>query len=715
MRRSSTPQRWLWRALLLILLIFAAAVAGGIFYLKNRISPERISAEATALISRNFGLGLTIGELNLTWSGNISLKRVCVRNEAMSSPRCLFAADIAELDLRLLPLLKKQIEIRGAWLENGELNLFSETAEGSDKKKTVRKSWELPPRSAQSSENETGIAEAGGAPLMLRLEHLRIRNAVIAHEARALPLPLGHSNVSLELEKAGKRLLLQGQLPDQSRLKAELELNIRDFFRTAQFIVAEGKLAYEDHVSGILECERCDLSALDARAGFLTGSFRLEASGQKVVLQAENMQLTTKVIYTPHLTLKGNATFALPEFYPTAGEGSLTGQGLSLAYRKLAGSKETGLAVEFDVAADLARLPGLTGIEGTAVARGRVSNRSPYAFFSLKNFSASAAGMAISAEKLNGELSGQRIRLNKQNVLLAGNAAEITLDADIAGRIPSIAGSLAFRELRLTNLSDTTTPAPKAEPKKAASQASSTPHLRASIQLSATALNLGKLKTGPLSAQLISDGTITELRSWQVEFGQGRMQGSYQRFPDGKQNLVFRVISVKAQEFRELLGFKATLYGTVDAEGRLAFAGNTADALLKTAAGQVHFRLGRGKIRDSFLQKGVLSGPLHKLEEKFSDIEFASAQAELLLTENKIEIRRFYFDAEEWNVTYRAEADRNWQGKAALVFRFRSSFVENVANPLHMGVADRKDGDFYDLPFACRGAVLSGDCYKKNW
>ncbi|HRP70118.1 MAG TPA: hypothetical protein PLY93_11350, partial [Turneriella sp.] len=62
-----------------------------------------------------------------------------------------------------------------------------------------------------------------------------------------------------------------------------------------------------------------------------------------------------------------------------------------------------------------------------------------------------------------------------------------------------------------------------------------------------------------------------------------------------------------------------------------------------------------------------------------------------------------------------AEANRAGEGKAALEFKFRPSFVENVANPLLLGIENRKEGEFHDLPFACRGNVFSGNCYKQNW
>lgn len=712
MSRSRTPRRQFLRVLLLLVVFFAAALAGGFFYLKSRISPEKISAEASAILRRRLGLSLSVGEVRMTWNGNAELRRICVRNESMQSTRCLLSADIVQLDLRLLPLLHKQLEIRGAHLDNCELNLFSEVVETPEKKKAIRKSWEgtLPPL----SETAPGGASSVAAPAV-KMDNLSIRHAVIAHEERILPIPLGRTAVSLDLRDAGKRLALQAQLPDNSRIGAELKLKITDFLATARLLAAGPRLADTDQVSGVIECERCNLSAVDSRAGSLTGRLQVSAAAKEFTVSGEAVQVTTRNASAPSLVWQGNAALVLPDLYPTGGEGKLTAPGLSLQYRGLAGSARKGIEADFDAQADLARLPGNKALQGTAALHGQLRNRVLSASFSLHNFSTTMGGLSVAAAKLDGKLMDNRIHLTKQKVTLAGNFAEVTLDADTGSNPPSIQGSVAFRELNLDALTRQSRPAANSDARPAQAESAEPARVKVQIALSADALRLDKLKTGPLRAQVFSDGRMTDVKSWQVEFGQGRIQGSYQKQAGGTQNLAFRAAGVKAQNLNALLGFKATVYGTIDADARLGFTGSSLDSVLRTGSGQLSFRLGRGKIRDSFLQKGVLSGPLHKLEEKFADIEFASAQAEVRLSPNKIEIKKFFFDAEEWNITYRAESDAAWQGKAALAFRFRSSFVENVANPLHLGISDRRDGDFYDLPFACRGAVLTGDCYKKNW
>jgi hypothetical protein len=81
-----------------------------------------------------------------------------------------------------------------------------------------------------------------------------------------------------------------------------------------------------------------------------------------------------------------------------------------------------------------------------------------------------------------------------------------------------------------------------------------------------------------------------------------------------------------------------------------------------------------------------------------------------------VSLKKLNFDAGEFDVNMRAESAAGGQGKATLNFRFRASFVENVANPLHMGIeSSARRRLLYDLPFACRGEVFSSACYTKNW
>lgn len=712
MPAEAARRRWLIRALLALLLLSIALVVGGIFYLKSRISPAAFSAEVSALLRRRFGLALTVGELEFTWAGNARLRHICIRNEKMRSTRCLLAADIVELDFKLLPLLRKEIHVRGMKISRCELNLFSEKWQTAEKNFQVVKSWEF---SAPTPTLDTAKESSTAQAIALQLDHVEIDNGLIAHEAEILPLPLGQMPFAASLRDAGKDLHLNLDLPDSGRVEAQLALQIADFASTARRLLHQLYLSDNDKISGTLVCTRCNLSRVDERLQHLTGKLEIEFAGKELQLRSRDAHITSHYAHAPQLLWDGTAKLQLPQLVPLSGEGTFTGQGLVVQYLRLAGSEKAGIESDFSANLDLARLPKISGFKGELKAQGSVRNRVVAAHFVVQNFATDKAPFPITAENLEGNLRENTIALRRQKALLGKNAAELSLDFTIKNTSRSVSGTIAFGELNLddwlrTNAAADSGNAPTARTKSAATQPFS-----AQLSIIASSCRYKDVQSGKLSARLMANEQSWELNPVELEFGRGRITGSYRRELSGRQNIQLRVASVRAQDLKALVPWKATLYGLLDAEASGSFTGNTPTAILQNGQGRLSLHLGRGKIKDSFLQKGIFTGPLHKLEDKFADIEFASAMAEARLDAGKLHIHKLAFDAEEWNVAYRAEADNTGQGKAELIFRFRESFVANVANPLHLGIAERKEGDFYDLPFVCRGKVSSGDCYRPNW
>lgn len=712
MRAKAARRQRFIRALLAFLLLASIFITSGIFYLKSRISPQTLSQEASALLRSRFGLALSVGELELTWTGNARLRQICIRNEKMRSERCLLSADIVELDLALLPLLRKEIHVRGLAIAQCEINLFSEKIETTEKKSQIRRSWEIEfPGQVSGTDSEPSTAQTVG----LQLHRVEIQNGVIAHEAEALPLPLGRIAFAAALRHSGKELRLNLDLPDRGHIAAELELRIADFRRAAQRLITELHLPENDRITGNVICTHCHLVRLDARVQYLTGKLKIDFIGTELQISSQDAQITTSYTYAPLLSWNGTVKLKLkmPQLYPLSGEGTLTGQGLLLAYAQLAGNDKTGIAADFTASIDLARLPKIAGFKGELKAQGSIRNGSVDAHFHARNFATDKAPIAITAEHLTGELRAGTISLRRQKVNLGKNAAEVSLDVKIKDATKTLTGSVAFAELNLDDWLKTNT---------AASSGGAFPSTKknslpfsAQLVLSASSLKYNNVQSGKFAALLAASGQSGELQLLGLEFGRGRITGSYRHEISGRRNIHLKISGIRMQDMKALLPWQATIYGVLDAEINGSFTGTTLGAVLQSGKGNLHVQIGRGKIKDSFLQKGIFNGPLHKLEDKFADIEFASATAEARLDGGKLHIPKLVFDAEEWNVTYRAESDSTGQGRAELVFRFRESFVANVANPLHLGIADRKDGDFYDLPFACRGKVASGECYQRNW
>ncbi len=663
-------RKWILRVALALLLLLICSAAGFIYFIRKNYSPEKVKKELEMAIRQKTGLDMSIGSLEFTWTGDIKLRQICIRNPLMKSDRCLIAANITHLDLRVLPLLKKRIEIRAAVLDDMALNLFVLEEKAANGKKTLLKSWEIPLR-------DDAIKTESGAVAEMRLDALKVGHGDINHEYAVLPLPLGKNQFSLAFsEGEEKSVRLDLEYANGGFTGFKLKVGSQNLLSSVKRLVREGQALDTDTVSGEFECKRCNAGAFDRRLGHVTGKFDLTGAKNRISLETKNTELNVLSPVTGNFNTSAKFTVTLPAMSVQEAAGSLSTTGLSATFQNFSVDTLSGAKGDFDATVDFAAARALlklpANMTGVAHAHGRLEKGIASGALRVKNFSLAATpGMVVASPDFSAgfidsrlSLTNQPFKLNEHSLLVTGTV----LPGDI------------------------------------------------SLRISADVLQYQKWRVEKFTGNLRRTANQLEIRDAAMIFARGRLTANYLRKADSKaQNLRLTAAGLKGQDLSNIFGLKATVFGDVGAEATMNFSGDTADEMRRSLSGNTTLKIGRGKIKDSFFQKGMLGGPLHKLEEKFSDIEFASLTAEVSFQNGRWSARRVFFDAEEWNLTLRAEADAENLGKAALDFRFRQSFVENVANPLHLGIEGRKEGEFYELPFACRGNVLSGACYKQNW
>ncbi|MBX3723437.1 MAG: hypothetical protein KF713_16450 [Turneriella sp.] len=661
-------RKWIWRAVLALLLLLVIGVAGLVVFIRKNYSPEKVKAELESTLMHKTGLAVTIGQLEFTWAGDIRLRQICIRNPAMRSERCLVFANITSLDLRILPLLKKRIEIRAAHLEDMAVNLFTEEKPAEARKREILKSWDIPLK-------EPAAGVGGGAEL--KLDALKISNGIILHEARALPLPMGKTKFKLVFsEGLEKTVKLEAEYPDGGMTSLNLKVHAENMLTSVKSLLREGKAAESDKIAGELVCKTCNGSALDPRLATVSGNFELAGAQNRIQIAANRAEIGVQGPLIAVFTYSGKLTLLLPALAVEAGSGSLSAAGISLVYSNMSLTQTMGLKADFDATLDFGSFRGMPGLpphlKGVATAHGQFEKGIAAGQARVRNFELPlSAGLSLASPDFSAGFINSTLTLVNQGFTLNKNAFSAT-------------GKVAGNEVNL--------------------------------KVSAPVLTYEKWRVDSFTGDVRKSGAILQVNNATMVFARGRLTANYSRqLATHAQSLRLSAAGLKAQELSPLFGFKTTVFGDVSADVNVSFAGDSAAEMMKRLSGTAALRLGRGKIKDTFMQKGVLGGPLHKLEEKFSDIEFASGSADISFNGGRFQARKVFFDAEEWNITLRAEADNDGNGKAALDFRFRPSFVENVANPLHLGIEGRKEGDFYELPFACRGNVFSGACYKQNW
>jgi AsmA-like C-terminal region len=663
-------RKWILRVALALLLLLICSAAGFIYFIRKNYSPEKVKKELETAIRQKTGLDMSIGSLEFTWTGDIKLRQICIKNPLMKSERCLMAANITHLDLRILPLLKKRIEIRAAVVDDMALNLFVIEEKAANGKKTLLKSWEIPTR-------DDAVKTDTGAVAEMRLDSLKVGHGDINHEYAVLPLPLGKNQFSLAFsEGAEKAVRLDLEYANGGFTGFKLKVGSQNMLASLKRLLREKQVMDADTVSGEFECKLCNAGAFDRRLGQVTGKFNIAGANNKISLETKNTELGILNPVIGNFNTAAKFTVVLPTVSVQDGSGSLSATGLSATFQNFSVDALLGAKGDFDATLDFTAARGMlklpANMTGVAHAHGRLEKGIASGVLRVKNFNLAATpGMAVTSPDFTAAFIDSRLNLTNQPFKLNEHSLWVTgtvLPGDI------------------------------------------------SLRVSAEALQYEKWRVEKFTGNLRRTANQLEIRDASMIFARGRLTANYLRKADSKaQNLRLTAAGLKGQDLSNLFGLKATVFGDIGADATMNFSGDTADEMRRSLSGSTTLRIGRGKIKDSFFQKGMLGGPLHKLEEKFSDIEFASLTAEVAFQNGRWSARRLFFDAEEWNLTLRAEADAENQGKAALEFRFRPSFVENVANPLHLGIEGRKEGEFYELPFACRGNVLSGACYKQNW
>lgn len=679
--------KWLLAAVLVLLV---AAAAGG-FYLRQSFSPEKIKAEISALALRHSGYALSIAEVDFTLTGDVRLKRICLRNPKMVSERCFVSANVVSLDLAILPLLKKQIEVRGAHVDAVEVSFFTEKSQTADKKQSPEiGSWQ---GQATESEAEREKAAEAGAEARFKLKSLRVTNGTIAHEVKVLPLPTGKTTFTAVLAYAPLRqnILAKWVFPDGSRVESELNIKSANLVNFARQLVAAKRIDAAEAIDGHLDCQNCSLSELDSRLKTLNGRLMLQSVGSTLTVKSEEAEIAVHTPIKLTLAWAGEASVDLMTGGLTSGQGKLKQPGLVIEYNNLGSDNKTNAKLTFAVHADLPAIapqlaPGV-GLSGRFSAAGKYENGVVAAQLKFGQLRVARGDLpGLSADNLSGTLSGSQVSFSRQQLALGGQAFEASARISLQGRATTVSGSVEFPVLKLNKL------------------------------LAAEASQTSDMVFSPLSAQIQTSGSVIRFDKISAGFARGQISGSYiYDYAAEKHTARLGLSRIKTHDLSEALKLKATVFGVLDGRFDATFTGNNRAQVLKTITGSINASIGRGKIKDSFLQKGILNGPLHKLEAKFSDTEFESAAVEAVFSSGALSLKKLNFDAGEFNVNMRAESAAGGQGKATLNFRFRASFVENVANPLHMGIESLRDGDFYDLPFACRGDVFSSACYTKNW
>lgn len=696
-QKSSFALRLIRRVLLFFLLPLCLLTGSAFLYLRHRYPPEKIREELAAALTRRSGFSVTVGEVDYTWTGHIRIAHLCLRNAQMKDTRCTIDAHQLELDVSLFALLQRRTELRSVRIQDLKVQLFEEVREDVGKKnRVVLRSFDR----ATSAQPVTNDAN-GSTALLAALE---ISQGELVRDMPLAPLPRGRSRFALQY-RGGQNATLTTRIFFDNGGEASIAFSGEGNLPAIATAIMKSRDLPTASLSGKVTCTHCPLDSIDRRLTSVSGGAGFTLNDQKLLVETQAATIGIVALPGADFSLNAKLPLQLKDFTVSDASGTLNRPGLAIQFAHL-NTGMHGTRADFQLNADLAAL-NQPGLSGRLTGQGRIDQGKAAADLSITAFSLAAGrGMTITSAAFKAKALGEILSVARQPFALNGQAFTATLTVARSAGIQKVNGTLDFPELDLS---------PAAPEAQGSGNAAARRAVDITVRLKAGQFRYGKWRLAALAGNVTYNQQGLDIDEAEAVFAKGQIRFAYKRPLSGAQKLRFEAQGLQAQALSESLELPAKIYGPLNASANFSFEGDNMEAFRRSASGSLTMSLGRGKVKDSFVQKGVLTGPLHKLEEKFADIEFASANLDARFVTGVMTIKKLHFDAEEWNVLFKAEADATGKGRAALDFRFRQSFVENAANPLHLGISSRKDGDFYDLPFACRGNVFSAACYKQNW
>lgn len=222
------------KLLLLVPLLVVVVLVVVMLVLRSMLPPERLVALAEPRLEAALGREVEIGKASLRfWPLGVRLENVHVQaNQGFESPLLLELGSL-RLDLRLLPLLRRSMDVRSLVLERLQL-VLEQDAKGR---------WNFE-RATAGAAAPAAPATHGGSPLALRIRSLTLRESSLqismAPRDLELSIPLA-AEMSLDLDRALEHVGVRGWIESRGvtaeaasrhlpafdvRLEPELQANV---------------------------------------------------------------------------------------------------------------------------------------------------------------------------------------------------------------------------------------------------------------------------------------------------------------------------------------------------------------------------------------------------------------------------------------------------------------------------------------------------------
>ncbi len=713
--------RRLVRYLFITVFIFVFLSILTVLVLRLSYPPEKWQQLIRTELEKRLNSKVSFGDIDYSFTGGLYVKNFYLHDVPPEDKNdsVMFAAEKIFIRPQLLPLLRREIHISSVALTNSSLNL---------KKDKTGANWQrLPffkPQATQEHQATEQATKGGWNFSIVTLPKVKIDSLKITDYA-------GNVIIVRLANLSGNKQYIDFFLDSAfSQDTAELKAN---FSLLAPYELATLKSLPQSlrdrsiHFRGSLEFHRFSSPLLPTGINFLNGKIKFANT-------AENTQLEIQNLTFKHNKLPAMATFNgkvnLTGKTITATNSSLQmGQNiflkqLSFRYEDTIRSFEAEIDADLPSLATLLRKTGITS--GKVLGTLQIKEQAVHANLQFQSVSLQLGNVKlIDNASFSAKMTDNRFEIPQTELNILGQILSFSLSGNTKSQKWYLnyvirANTLLLPEI-LQRLRPTTNPS--TEPMTTTdtdNRISATNQELPQVYVNGE-VYVAKVKYDPIEWQDFHATTefepnLLRLKNLKAVFYSGQFTGNYQlalkeathefsiNFSGLKPNQLFDSANIKARWFTSLNG---SLSGSM--------IGRSSTEFRQSLKARLRIESGSGRLVNSAMQQGFITGVLGPLEDRLSAIEYRRAALEISAADDRLYIRQATFDSEDLALKIMGAAEWNSQADVVAELRFKDSFIRDVANPLQLGIDDVKRGDWYVLPFSCQGKLTDPRCWQKEW
>ncbi len=170
---------------------------------------------------------------------------------------------------------------------------------------------------------------------------------------------------------------------------------------------------------------------------------------------------------------------------------------------------------------------------------------------------------------------------------------------------------------------------------------------------------------------------------------------------------------IKVQQIAELNEkIKKRFFGTAQGKSEFSFRAGKEGETMKTMKGKLEFTITNGKLVDTGLQNG-LGAALSEMKYKLKDLEFSKIAGNFSILGTNYYVNHFEFIAPDIHLKLEGYFDKEFEGDMKLNLKFNKNFIQDVPNPALLRLNKYKQGGWYIIPFAVKGAITKSENYRR--